>query len=196
MATAVIGKVSWERMCRAVEKVRDRLLRATTALEAAGVPYAVIGGNAVAAWVSRVDEAAVRNTRDVDLLVDPADFAAAREALEKAGFHYRHARGVDMFLEAADASARDAIHIVFAGKRVRPEYEAPAPRVEESERSGDFQLLELNALVKMKLTSFRDKDRMHLRDLIDVGLVDASWREKLTPALWDRLERLLEDPEG
>ena len=39
-----------ERMARAVEKVRDRLQRATAALESAGVPYAVIGGNAVAAW--------------------------------------------------------------------------------------------------------------------------------------------------
>ncbi len=196
MATAVIGEVSWERMSRAVEKVRDRLMRATTALEAAGVPYAVIGGNAVAAWVSRVDEAAVRNTRNVDLLLDPADFEAARTALEQAGFHYRHARGVDMFLEGADASARDAIHIVFAGKRVRPEDEAPAPQVAESERTGDFQLLKLTPLVRMNLASFQDIDRMQLRDLIDVGLMDASWREKLVPALWDRLERLLDDPEG
>jgi hypothetical protein len=56
------GDVSWERMIRAVEKVRQRLQRAVAALEAAGIPYAVAGGNAVAAWVSRVDEAAVRNT--------------------------------------------------------------------------------------------------------------------------------------
>jgi len=49
-------------MIRAVEKVRARLKRAATALDEAGVPYAVAGGNAVAAWVSRVDEAAVRNT--------------------------------------------------------------------------------------------------------------------------------------
>ncbi len=60
--------VSWERMIRAVEKVRQRLLRAASALESAGIPYAVAGGNAVAAWVSRVDEAAVRNTQDVGLI--------------------------------------------------------------------------------------------------------------------------------
>lgn len=62
MADFTLGEVSLERMVRAVEKVRDRLLRAARALEAAGVPYAVAGGNAVAAWVSRVDVAAVRNT--------------------------------------------------------------------------------------------------------------------------------------
>ena len=45
-------------MIQAVEAVRERALRATAALAAAGVPYAVIGGNAVAAWVARVDRAA------------------------------------------------------------------------------------------------------------------------------------------
>ncbi|HKM55913.1 MAG TPA: hypothetical protein VJY33_21080, partial [Isosphaeraceae bacterium] len=60
-----IGEVSLERMVRAVEKVRDRLLRAARALEASKIPYAVVGGNAGAAWVARVDESAVRNTQDV-----------------------------------------------------------------------------------------------------------------------------------
>lgn len=55
MSQAKLGKVSLERMLRAVEKVRDRLLRAAAALDRAGVPYAVAGGNAVAAWVSRID---------------------------------------------------------------------------------------------------------------------------------------------
>ena len=45
-------------MVSAVEKVRDRLRRTVVALEGAGIPDAVIGGNAVAAWVSEVDEAA------------------------------------------------------------------------------------------------------------------------------------------
>lgn len=59
-----------ERMMRAVEKVRARLLRATAALKAAGVPYAVIGGQAVAAWVATVDDAAARNTQK-ELLENP-----------------------------------------------------------------------------------------------------------------------------
>ena len=49
------GLLSLDRLERAVEKVRDRLLRSTAALEAAGVPYAVIGGNAVMAWVEQAD---------------------------------------------------------------------------------------------------------------------------------------------
>ena len=58
-----------DRMVLAVEKVRDRLKRAAKALESASIPYAVTGGNAVAAWVAKVDAAAVRNTRDVDILL-------------------------------------------------------------------------------------------------------------------------------
>ena len=182
-------------MIRAVEKVRDRLRRAVMALEAAGVPYAVAGGNAVAAWVSRVDEAAVRNTRDVDILLRRSDLPAAQAALTRAGFVYRHAARLDMFLDGPTASARDAVRVVFAAEKVRPDRLAPAPDVTESEAADAFRLVTLEALVRMKLTAFRDKDRMHLRDLIDVGLVDASWLERLPEALGARLRELLENPE-
>src|ERR1700738_1567805 len=121
MADVVLGEFSWERMIRAVEKVRDRLLRATKTREEAGVPYAVVGGNAVAAWVSRVDEAAVRNTQDVDILVRRADLDAVKAALATVGFVYRHSAGIDMFLDGPNAKARDAVHVVFAGEKVRPD---------------------------------------------------------------------------
>jgi len=185
------GEVSWERMIRAVEKVRERLRRAVAALEAAGLPYAVTGGNAVAAWVSRVDEAAVRNTQDVDILLRRADLPAAIAAMTQAGFVHRHTAGVEMFLDGPNARARDAVHVVFAAEKVRPAYPAPAPEVSESEQTASFRLVTLEALVRMKLTSFRDKDRMHLRDLIEVGLVDTSWCARLPSELSARLQHLL-----
>ena len=95
-----------------------------------------------------------------------------------------------------EASPRDAVHVVPAGEKVRPEYTIPAPDVTESEATGEFQLLNLPALVRMKLVSFRDKDRTHLRDLIELGLLDASWLPGLPPDLRDRLQTLLNDPEG
>ena len=197
MAVATYAEVSWERMSNAVEKVRQRLLRAARALEQAKVPYAVAGGNAVAAWVSRVDEAAVRNTQDVDIILRRSDLPAARMALEQAGFVYRHVANMDMFLDGPDAKARDAVHVVFAAEKVRAEYAAPVPDVSESEETETFRLLSLDALVQMKLTSFRDKDRVHLRDLMDVGLVDATWLEQPMPvALLSRLQELLDNPEG
>ena len=196
MAVATYAEVSWERMSNAVENVRRRLLRAAQALSQANVPYAVAGGNAVAAWVSRVDEAAVRNTQDVDIVLRRADLPAARAALEQAGFVYRHVASIDMFLDGPDAKARDAVHIVFAAEKVRADYAAPVPDVSESEATETFRLLSLDALVRMKLTSFRDKDRVHLRDLMDVGLVDASWLEKIPATLRSRLQELLDNPEG
>src|SRR5215210_1198303 len=103
------GIAVWDRMVRAVEKVRERLLRATSILEKAGIPYAVIGGNCVAAWVARIDEAAVRNTRDVDLLIRRSDLPAMIVAMEKAGFKYRKGAGIDMFLDGPGTKARDAV---------------------------------------------------------------------------------------
>ena len=50
--------------------------------------------------------------------------------------------------------------------------------------------------MRIKLTAFGDKDRTHLRDLIDIGLVDAHWPPKFPPILADRLRQLLENPEG
>ena len=190
------GQALWDRMDRAVEKVQQRLERTAAALEGAGVPYAIIGGNAVRAWVAQADEAAVRTTRDVDILLRRADLPAATAALERAGFNYRHVRGVDMFLDGPGAKARDAVHVIFAGEKVRPEDPVPAPDIAETEEVERHRVLRLDALVRMKLTAFRDKDRMHLRDMLDVELIDQSWRDRLPAELAARLQELLDNPEG
>ncbi len=185
-----------DRMVTAVELVRQRLLRSTAALSAAGVPYAVIGDNAVAAWVATIDEAAVRNTQDVDLLIRREDLAAAKAALESAGFVYRKATGLDLFLDSPTASPRNAVHLAFAEEIVKPGEPAANPKVEESTDLGAFRVINLDALVRIKLTAFRDKDRTHLRDLLSVGLVDQSWITRLPKPLADRLRQILDTPDG
>ena len=193
-ATELIS--GWERVAREVEKVRQRLKRSTAALEAAGIPYAVIGGNAVAEWVGRVDPAAVRNTQDVDILIRRSDFDAVKVALESAGFIFRHVASIDMFLDGAGGKARDAVHILYANEKVRAEYVAPTPDVSEAEPGVDFQTLTLDALLRMKLTSFRRKDQVHVLDMLDVGLVDDTWPDRLQPELAARLRQLIDDPDG
>lgn len=196
VADIVLGPVSWERMIAAVEKVRDRLRRATAALEEAGILYAIVGGNAIAAWVSRVDESAVRNTPDVDILLRRSDFERAKEALGHCGFIYRHTESGGLFLDGPPAKARDAVKLIFADEKTQHDNLEPTPDVKESEAPGGFRILRLEALVRMKLVSFRIKDKMHLRDLIDVGLVDQSWLTRLSPELATRLQGLLDHPDG
>src|SRR5947199_7279500 len=99
-------------MVTAVENVRRRLVKVAETLEAAAVPYAVIGGNAVGAWVARVDVAAVRNTADVDILLRRSDLPAAQQALEAAGFIYHETLDVHMFLDSPKASPREAVHVL------------------------------------------------------------------------------------
>jgi hypothetical protein len=196
MSAASSGVSGWERVAQAVEKVRVRLKRATEALERSGIAYAVVGGHAVAEWVGRIDPAAVRNTQDVDILIRRSDFEAVKTALASAGFLYRHTSGIDMFLEGPGAKARDAVHIVFANEKVRPEYALPAPDLADSVPGASFRTIGLESLVRMKLTSFRDKDRTHLRDMIGVDLIDDQWPDRLPTELAERLRQLLANPEG
>ena len=43
----------------------------------------------------------------------------------------------------------------------------------------------------MKLLSYRDRDRVHLTDMIEVGLIGREMLAALTPELAKRLEALL-----
>ena len=190
------GDELWARIQRAVEKVRERLRRVTKALNDAGVPYAVIGGNAVQLWVAQVDESVVRNTRDVDIILNESDLDRAIDALERVGFIYRRTANVSMFLDGPDAKARDAVHVVFAGKKVREEYPEPVPDIDDYELIEEARTIPLESLVRMKLTSFHRKDQVHILDMISVGLIDDTWLDRLTPELRRRLQELLDDPDG
>src|SRR5690606_1262305 len=118
-------------MAEGIENVKNRLRRAAAALNASGIRYAVIGGNAVAAWVSRVDVTAVRNTRDVDILLSREDADRARAALESAGFIHRlgNATWMDVFLDGENAKVRDALHILWAGENAVPDAIEPTPNL-------------------------------------------------------------------
>jgi hypothetical protein len=185
-----------DRMERAVAKVRERLLRAAAALHQIGVPYAVVGGNAVASWVATVDEGAVRNTRDVDLLVRRSDLPAITAALEQAGFVAGELLEVVMFRDGADGKPSEAVHLLFAGEKTRPDHPLPAPEIQTVNDPANYRVIALESLVTMKLMSNRDKDRTHVRDLIGVGLIDASWLTKLPPELAARLQQILDTPDA
>jgi hypothetical protein len=155
----------------------------------------VIGCNAVAAWVARVDQEAVRNAKGVDLLVRRRDFDRVVEVLQASGFVRQNVSGVALFLDGPSGSVRGALHIVFAGEKVRPEHPLPAPDVSESEAGPEFPVPTLAALVRMKLNACRLKDKAHLLDLLEVGLIDEGWCDRLPAPLGERLRELIDSGE-
>jgi hypothetical protein len=99
-------------------------------------------------------------------------------------------------LDGPDAKMRDAVHVLWAGEKPVPDAIENTPELHETEASEGFSLVPLQDLVRMKLISFRDKDRMHLRDLLSVGLIEESWPTRFPSELATRLQVILDDPEG
>ena len=181
----------WERHLMALDDVSDRLERITRCLKEAEVPYALVGGQAVALWVATIDPAAVRTTKDVDLLLDRHDLPAARAAAKSVELDYFETMGVGMFLDRGDPNPRHAVHIVWAGEKVRPHEPVAAPTLADRQTlPGGRDVVSLPKLVEMKLTAFRDQDRVHLRDMIDVGLIDESLTKQLPADLAERFRQL------
>ena len=196
MSEVVVEPIGWERALMAAEKVKERLRRATRALDAAGVPYAVVGGNAVAEWVARIDEDAVRNTKDVDILVQRGDFDHVRTALESVGFIYYQVLDIDTFIDGPQGRPSGGIHLLYAGEKVKREDDHPLPEINDSERAVEFQVVNLEALLRMKLIAWRLKDRVHLLDMLGVGLIDSTWPARFPPPLGERLQQILDNPNG
>ncbi len=175
----------------AIDRVQQRLIKATAALDRAGIRYAVVGGNAVAAWVGRVDPGATRATKDVDLLVRREDLPAITAAIAALGFSREDLRDIVLFVDPDEPSKKSGVHLVWAGERIRPSYTVLSPTVDEAVRDPEgYWVVALAALVRMKLTSFRPIDQVHVTDMLAVGLIDEAVRVSLPEDLCIRLREL------
>ena len=191
----IVGDVLWKKIGESMDRVELRLRKTISILEASGIPFAIVGGNAVRIWVAQVDPGAVRATNDVDVLIRPEDLENVKRVMAENGYHYRKAAGLDMFLEGEADSVRYAIHVVLANRMVKQNDFEPNPDVEPTEYGDGIRTLPLERLVRMKLNSFRLKDQVHLLDMIHVGLLDESWITKFPKTLSDRLRLLVENPD-
>jgi hypothetical protein len=182
----------WQQYLMALDRVTQRMERITAALDAEEVDYALVGGQAVALWVASRDPAAVRTTKDVDLLVRRDDLPRVRAAGLAAGFDYFETLGVGMLLDQTDPNPRHAVHLIWAGEIARSGEKHPMPVIQASQRfDGKWRTAPLVDLVTMKLVANRDQDRVHLRDLIDVGLIDRKLSASLPADLRTSMEQLL-----
>lgn len=183
-------------MERAEALVDERLRKTAQALEADAIPYAVIGGFAVRAWVSQVDPAAVRGTPDVDVLIDRADFDRVLSAMANAGFQYRATQNPAMFVEYLEQRDREAIDVHFAGESMPGKSIESLPDLANAQRLSGFNTVPLVTLLRMKLNAHRTVDRVHLQDMISLGMIDAAWLDRFPTELRCRLQELLDDPNG
>ncbi len=117
-------------------------------------------------------------------------------ALEAAGFVYAQVLDVDVFLDGPQGKPSGGVRILYAGEKVRSDNQLAAPSLEDSERAAEFRVANLPALVRMKLVANRCIDKVHLRDLMDVGLIGETWPARFPAPLDKRLQQLLDDPNG
>jgi hypothetical protein len=136
---------------------------------------------AVFLHVSEKDRLAARMTRDIDMAVDRRDIDRIADAVRPSGFEYRNVAGVDMLVDAAKPSARSAVHLYFEAVA------GSSPPVETRE---GVLLAPVADLVRMKLTSYRLKDRVHIQDMDATGLIAAQVEGGLPNELRRRLAEI------
>ena len=171
------------------------LHRITDALATDQIPHEVIGGLAVLILVEEASPEHAALTRDVDLLVRRVDLDRIKQAAAKEGFRFRHSAGVDMLVYGDTDSAKNAVRLVFSGERVRPNYPEPTPAITPDRKNvhgKDVMVIPVADLARMKLTSFRLKDQVHIKTLDAAGLIPPDVEKKLTPELQARLKLVRE----
>jgi hypothetical protein len=173
-----------------VDQLFDLAKRIEEAFSAAGLDYRVIGGLATYLYVEQAEPDAGRLTKDIDIAVRREDLDRIATAVEPFGLAYRHTAGVDMLVQTADPSARRAVHLIFTGEKVRPQYPEAAPEMGPDRKIQGIRVILLPDLVRMKLTSFRLRDQAHLKDLDEIGLIPAEIEATLSPILRERLARV------
>ena len=151
---------------------------------AEGIPYETIGGMAVAAHIEQVDRDQIMLTRDVDIMIDRSDLERVQEAAP------RH--GLDMLLYGDEKKAIRGVHLLFSGEKVKPD-QAPNPRLAPERitvHGGEVSVIPVIDLVRMKLNSYRDKDRVHVRGMDAVGLITPEVERALPAELGSRLQHI------
>lgn len=183
----------FDRMERAVRRVQDCLDHVSRLLRDHGIRYAVGGSNAASLWIATVDKSAVRQARDVELVVYAADLVQASDVFLAHGFQRLESARASSFGLIDSPSKRPILRLTTFEEFCKPQ---PQLEIDGVCRVQGYEVLTLDALVRQMLVRHKLDDRVDLRDMMDVGLVDATWPAKFSPELAARLQHLLDTPDG
>ena len=95
-----------------------------------------------------------------------------------------------MLLDAEKPDVRSA-HLIIVKQKVRPENLEPVPDFSTAVEAEEGVLLApVRDLVRMKLVSYRLKNRVHIQDLERAGLITREIEAELPPELRLRLDEI------
>ncbi len=163
----------------------------TDPLTAGNIPHELVGGLAVLVHVEEADPTQSMLTRDVDLMIQRSDLEQVIEIAERHGFHFRHAAGLDTLLYGGSTSARNAVHLLFSGERVKANQATPNPDISPERKrmlGQDVLVIPLADLLRMKLSSFRLMDQVHVQVMDAAGLITPAVEKTLPEDLLVRLQ--------
>lgn len=182
----------FQKMLDKERRLLERKLLVSSEFDKNGIPYTIIGGNAVNAYLVEAGSLGV-STRDLDILLRNNDLERAERVLADHGFRHRRTIMGDVFLDPKSKKVEDAVHVLLAGEKVKSSDPVPAPDVSESIRIDNISYPNINALLRMKLTANRNKDKAHIDLLIEHGLVNMDEIAKLPAPLGARLLDLFQN---
>lgn len=152
-------------------------------------------GLAVFLHVENADSTHSSLTRDIDILILRDDLARVVAIAEEHGFRFRHSAGLDTLLYGETSSARNAIHLLFTGEKVKAAQLEAHPTIRPVRvgiHGQDFLVIPVRDLLRMKLSSNRDKDRVHIRGMDAAGIITEEVEQGLSEDLRSRLRHIRE----
>ncbi len=161
-----------------VEQLFAKIKQLHDVFTAARIPYRMVGGMAVYLHVAERDPLQARLTADVDAVIRRQDLSAVIAAASRIGWEHRHGAGVDKLVEPDSPNNRSAVHLMTAHE----EFDSEAIPTTEG-----FLLAPVADLVRMKLTSYRLKDQVHIQALDNAGLITPEIESSLSEPLRQRL---------
>lgn len=193
MAIEILLPPLFQKMLDKETKLLKRKLLVTTELNNSEIPYSIIGGNAVNALLTHFSDSYGVSTRDLNVLLRRNDINSVEKVLGEQGFRRRRTIMGDVFLDPNSNKVEDAVHILVALEKVKLSDSVVTPDVDEYITIDNIRYANVNALVRMKLTAYRNKDKGHIDLLIEQGIVTLEEIALLPATLGARLLELFQN---